>query len=122
MDLSSHQTREFAGETVVCNIDPKRAAKMIEESHFSAKVRRKLDYEYSASNYMAYCVVKDLDLRDYGFGEWNLFHTEQPNLNEAFAQMYEHHDYLVPALRLRRLPCLHRPAVTVQKTVRLLNS
>lgn len=100
VDLNSHQARGFTGKTVVCNIDPKRAAKMIGESHFSAKVRRKLDYEYSASNYMAYCVVKDLDLRDYGFGEWNLFHTEQPNLNEAFAQMYERHDYSSPSFAI----------------------
>jgi all-trans-retinol 13,14-reductase len=33
---------------VICNIDPKKAAKMIGESQFSKTVRRKLDYTYSA--------------------------------------------------------------------------
>jgi all-trans-retinol 13,14-reductase len=100
MDLITHQTAEFTGDTVICNIDPQRAAKMIGIEKFSPTVRRKLDYEYSASNYMAYCVVKDLDLRSYGFGEWNLFHTEQQDLNQAFAQMYDRHDYSHPSFAI----------------------
>ena len=96
-DLLTHETHEFTGDNVICNIDPQRAAKMIGESKFSPKVRRKLDYEYSASNFMAYCVVKDLDLRDYGFGKWNLFHSGHQNLNEAFAQMYDRNDYSNPS-------------------------
>ncbi len=100
MDLTTHQTHEFTGDTVICNIDPKRAAKMIGEEKFSKTVRRKLNYEYSASNYMAYCVVKDLDLRDYGFGKWNLSHTGHQDINEAFAQMYEHNDFSNPSFAI----------------------
>jgi phytoene dehydrogenase-like protein len=100
MDLTTHQTAEFTGNTVICNIDPQRAAKMIGEEKFSQKVRRKLNYEYSASNYMAYCVVKDLDLRDYGFGKWNLSHTGHEDLNEAFAQMYDRHDFSNPSFAI----------------------
>ena len=100
MNLTTHQTAEFTGHTVICNIDPQRAAKMIGVEKFSKTVRRKLDYEYSASNYMVYCVVKDLDLRDYGFGKWNLFHTGHESLNEAFAQMYERHDYSHPSFAI----------------------
>ena len=100
MNLTTHQTAEFTGDTVICNIDPQRAAKMIGVEKFSKTVRRKLDYEYSASNYMVYCVVKDLDLRDYGFGKWNLFHTGHQNLNEAFAQMYDRHDYSNPSFAI----------------------
>jgi all-trans-retinol 13,14-reductase len=100
IDLTTHQTAEFTGNTVICNIDPQRAAKMIGEEKFSQKVRRKLDYEYSASNYMAYCVVKDIDLRDYGFGKWNLSHTGHEDLNEAFAQMYDRHDFSNPSFAI----------------------
>ncbi|MDJ0659524.1 MAG: NAD(P)/FAD-dependent oxidoreductase [Crocosphaera sp.] len=89
----THETEEFTGKTVICNIDPKKAAKMIGFEKFSPSIRRKLDYEYSASNYVAYCVVKDIDLRDYGFGEWNTFHSEQKDLNTAFKQMYEDNDF-----------------------------
>lgn len=100
IDTSTHQTCEFTGDIVICNIDPKKAAKMIGESQFSKAIRRKLDYEYSASNYMAYCAVKNIDLRDYGFGKWNLFHTGHQNLNEAFAQMYDRHDFSNPSFAI----------------------
>ncbi len=66
---------------------------MLGFNKFSRSVRQQLNYEYSASNYVAYCVVKDIDLRDYGFGKWNTFHIEQEDLNTAFKQMYENHDF-----------------------------
>jgi all-trans-retinol 13,14-reductase len=100
IDLVTHQTHEFTGDTVICNIDPQRAAKTIGLEKFSPKVRRKLNYEYSPSNYMAYCVVKDLDLRDYGFGKSNLFHTGELDLNESFARMYERDDFSNPSFAI----------------------
>lgn len=95
--LNSGQFADYFGETVICNIDPKRAAEMIGFEHFSVPVQKKLLYDYSPSNFMAYCVVKDIELRDFGFGRWNLFHTEQPDLNQAFDDMYRHGDYSQPS-------------------------
>ncbi len=100
MDLTTHQTIEFTGQTIICNLDPKKAAQMIGYDQFSKSVQKKLDYEYSASNFMVYCVVKDLDLQDFGFGNWNLFHTEHSDLNEAFDQMYDRHDYSNPSFAI----------------------
>ncbi len=100
MNLTTHQTAEFTGNTVICNIDPQRVAKKIGLEKFSKAIRRKLDYEYSASNYMVYCVVKDLDLRDYGFGKWNIFHTGHEDLNQAFSQMYDRSDYSNPSFAI----------------------
>ena len=88
---------EFSAETIICNMDPRKAAEMIGFSHFSASVRKQLNYEYSPSNFMAYCVVKGIDLRDYGFGKNNLFHTEQQDLNRAFNDMYWRGDYSKPS-------------------------
>ncbi|MGD1941773.1 MAG: phytoene desaturase family protein [Leptolyngbyaceae cyanobacterium] len=109
INLSTHETREFFGENVICNIDPKRAAKMIGLEKFSPAVQRQLDYDYSASNFVAYCVVKDLDLRNYGFGPWNTFHSEDTDLNRAFARMYEHHDFSQPSFAITT-PTLLTPA------------
>jgi all-trans-retinol 13,14-reductase len=99
-DLVTHQTREFTGKTIICNMDPKRAAQMIGPENFSDSIRQKLNYDYSPSNYMSYCVVKDIDLRDYGFGKWNTFHTGHQDLNKAFYQMYEKHDYSNPSFAI----------------------
>ncbi|MDB9306429.1 NAD(P)/FAD-dependent oxidoreductase [Nodularia spumigena CS-591/12] len=96
----THQSREFTGENIICNIDPQKAAQMIGVEKFSRKVRQKLNYEYSPSNFMAYCVVKDIDLREYGFGKWNVFHTSHQNLNEAFYQMYEKNDFSQPSFAI----------------------
>lgn len=100
IDRISNQTNEFFAKTVVCNMDPQKAAKTIGEEKFSSTVRQKLNYSYSPSNYMAYCVVKDIDLRDYGFGKWNTFHTGHRDLNEAFYQMYEKHDFSNPSFAI----------------------
>jgi phytoene dehydrogenase-like protein len=99
-DAIANQTREFTAETIICNMDPKKAAQTIGEEKFSRTVRQRLNYDYSPSNYMVYCVVKDIDLRDYGFGKWNTFHTGHRDLNEAFDLMYEQHDFSNPSFAI----------------------
>ncbi|MCM1981646.1 phytoene desaturase family protein [Lyngbya confervoides] len=96
----TQEIQTFEGKTVICNMDPKKAAQMIGPEKFSPAVRRRLDYDYSPSNFMAYCVVKDLDLRDYGFGPWNTFHSETLDLNQAFARMYEQNDFSQPSFAI----------------------
>ncbi|MGI9263503.1 MAG: phytoene desaturase family protein [Gammaproteobacteria bacterium] len=88
---------DFEGADIICNMDPGRAAEMIGTKHFSRRVRRKIDTEYSPSSLMAYCAVDGIDLRDYGFGRWNLFHTEESDLNKAFENMYLRGDYSRPS-------------------------
>ncbi len=90
--LSNHYAHD-----VICNMDPRQAAEMIGFSHFSPKLRKQLDYDYSYSNYMVYAVVKGIDLRDYGFGKSNLFHTEEMDLNKAFYNMHTLGDYSAPS-------------------------
>jgi len=70
MDLTTHQTHEFTGDTVICNIDP--AAKMIGEEQFSQTVRRKLSYGILRQTIWSIASSKTLICEDYGFGKWNL--------------------------------------------------
>ncbi len=90
-------SQTFHARNIVCNMDPRRAAEMIGLEKFAPKVRKKLNYAYSHSNFMAYCAVSGIDLRDYGFGKWNLFHTEEPDLNKAFYNMLHLGDYSRPS-------------------------
>jgi all-trans-retinol 13,14-reductase len=99
-DKLTGQILEFKGKDMICNIDPKRASQMIGIEKFSRSVQKKLNYDYSPSNYMAYCAVKDIDLRDYGFGKWNTFHTGHQNLNDAFFDMYEKNDFSNPSFAI----------------------
>jgi phytoene dehydrogenase-like protein len=101
MDKNDHSLFiQHHGKDIICNIDPKRTASMIGMDKFSSSVRKKLEYDYSPSNFVAYCVVKGIDLRNFGFGRWNLFHSEQNDLNKAFDDMYDRGDYSAPSFVL----------------------
>lgn len=88
------------GRAVVCNMDPRAAAELIGLQRFSPALRRRLDYAYSPSNFVAYLGVEGLDLRALGFGRHNLFHTDEPDLNRAFDRMYREGDYRRPSFAL----------------------
>lgn len=83
------------GKTIICNFDPKQAAKMIGLDNFSYKVRRALDYDYSWSSFVLYGAVKGINLRDYGFGDWNIWHCQE-DLNKSIEAMYYEQDYSKP--------------------------
>ncbi len=85
--------KSLEAKEVICNMDPRQAAEMIGLHRFSGRVRRQLDYDYSVSSFMAYCVVDHIDLREHGFGRSNLFHAEHPDLNRAFDDMVIRGDY-----------------------------
>ena len=99
-NLESGQVETWRAGSVVCNMDPQKAAEMIGLQYFGGAVRRKLDYDYSPSNFMIYCAVAGIDLADYGFGKWNTFHSGHEDLNEAFNAMYSQHDYSNPSFAI----------------------
>jgi all-trans-retinol 13,14-reductase len=90
----------FMGGSVICNMDPREAATLIGLDRFSARVRERLDYEYSASSFVAYLSVKNLDLREHGFGAFNVFHAESSDLDAAFERMHERGDYSQPSFAM----------------------
>lgn len=81
-----------AAETV-SNMDPRATAELVGLSRFSASVRSKLAYAYSPSSYVAYLGLRGVDLRHLGFGRFNVFHSEDADLDRTFAAMYERADY-----------------------------
>lgn len=93
--VSSGPLEAHYGRQVICNFDPKVAAQMIGMDKFSRRLRRKLSYDYSYSSFVLYGIVQDIDLAEYGFGDWNIWHC-QPDHNQAFSDMYERADYSKP--------------------------
>lgn len=83
------------GKKVICNFDPKVASEMIGIKKFSPKVQNALDYDYSYSSFVLYGIVEDLDLIQYGFGDWNIWHCQEDH-NAAFDAMYHDSDYSNP--------------------------
>jgi phytoene dehydrogenase-like protein len=99
-NLRTDESGSWSAGNVICNMDPKKASEMIGPQHFSRRVRKKLEFEYSPSNFMVYCTVKGINLADYGFGKWNTFHSGHDNLNDAFNAMYHDHDYSNPSFAI----------------------
>ena len=67
----------------ICNMDPKAAAKyLIGWEKFPASEQKKLDYEYSMTGMMMYLGLDNkIDLRDYGFGKFNIWHLQDWDMN-----------------------------------------
>jgi all-trans-retinol 13,14-reductase len=86
---------KHTGKQVICNFDPKHAAHMIGMQHFSKDLQKRLDYDYSYSSFVLYGAVQGIDLADYGFGDWNVWHCQSDH-NKAFEDMYDHNDYSNP--------------------------
>lgn len=78
--------RRFTANTFICNMDPQKAAHLIHDETLTDKQKSALDYEYSPSAFMIYCGVKGLDLRDYGFGNFNIWHQQQWDMNQAWQE------------------------------------
>lgn len=92
---------------IVCNFDPKYAAQMIGMDKFSRKLQRQLDYDYSYSSFVLYGVVRGLDLSQYGFGDWNVWHCQEDH-NKVFERMYAQADYTKPYFAMN-CRSLHTP-------------
>lgn len=76
--------REFSAKTIICNMDPKRAANMIGIDKFGSRFKKKLDYTYSPSGVIVYLGLKDIDLKKYGFGRHNIWHCEDWDMNKIW--------------------------------------
>jgi all-trans-retinol 13,14-reductase len=70
----------------ICNMDPQQAAKkLIGWEKFPKKFQKQLDYDYSFSGLMLYLGLDDgIDLRDHGFGKFNIWHMEDWDMNEMW--------------------------------------
>ena len=75
----------------ICNMDPQAAAKrLIGWNKFPPREQKKLDYEYSLTGLMIYLGLDDkIDLRDHGFGNFNIWHLEQWDMNKMWREQKE---------------------------------
>lgn len=86
VSVETKDGKVFTAREIICNIDPAKSAEMIGLDKFPAGWDKKLNYRYSPSGMMIYLGVKDLDLRKYGFGSFNIWHLEQWDMNKMWAE------------------------------------
>lgn len=79
--------KTFTAKNFICNADPQKMSEMIGLQYFPKAEQKKLDYKYSQAGVMIYLGLKDIDLRDYGFGSFNTWHLEQWDMNQMWREM-----------------------------------
>lgn len=84
----------FIADNYICNMDPQQAAQIIGWENIPDDYQYELAYHYSPSAFLTYVGVEGIDLRDYEFGNHNIWHIEQWDMNKTWREQMEgHHDH-----------------------------
>lgn len=89
--VETHDGKVFtAKKAFICNMDPQTAAKkLIGWDKFPKKFQKQLTYEYSFTGVMIYLGLEGIDLRDHGFGAFNIWHLEDWDMNDMWQKGLE---------------------------------
>lgn len=98
----------FTARRYVSNVDPRLTARLAGEEQLPADAER-LRYTYSCSTVTMYLAVKGLDLRDHGFGSFNVWHYPHSDINRMYDVQLRARDLSDPWLFLST-PTLHSDA------------
>lgn len=90
--------RTFRGRTVIANMDPRHCVELIGREHFPRPFLKKVNYEYSVASYSIYLGIRGIDLRNYGFGNWNVWHYPHLDVNRAYQAQVDENDLRDPWL------------------------
>jgi len=101
--------RVFRARRYISNLDPALTMRLVGANHFPSGYQKKLVYEYSTSSFTLYLGVKGCDLREHGFGSYNVWHYPHDDINRMYRDQLERHDLSNPWLFLAT-PSLHSDA------------
>lgn len=107
--VQTRDGRVLTATRYVSNLDPQRTAAMIGDAHLPRSYRKRMQYPYSSGNLTLYLAVRGLDLRDHGFGSWNVWHYPHDDLNAIYRRQLVDGDYREPWLFMST-PTLHTEA------------
>tara|TARA_Y100000310_G_scaffold345616_1_gene467342 strand:- start:241 stop:1899 length:1659 start_codon:yes stop_codon:yes gene_type:complete len=78
--------KKFKAKNYICNMDPQAASKLIGGSKFPSPFKKKLNYKYSPSALMVYLGLKDVNLRKYNLGSYNIWYTPNKDFNQSYKE------------------------------------
>jgi phytoene dehydrogenase-like protein len=105
VSVATTNGQTFRARRYVSNVDPRRTAELAGEAWF-ARDRRRLRYEYSCGTFTMYLAVKGIDLRDHGFGSFNVWHYPHADIDRMYDDQLVRHDLSNPWLFMST-PTLH---------------
>jgi all-trans-retinol 13,14-reductase len=96
----------FHAERYISNADPARTLQLLGPQPVPAAYERAMKYEYSSSNFTIYLGVKGIDLREHGFGSFNVWHYPHDDINRIYRVQSRDNDLSDPWLFMST-PTLH---------------
>jgi all-trans-retinol 13,14-reductase len=87
---------EFRGRRLISNLDPSRTAQLAGFDEEDARGWWRRDYEYSPAPFNLYLVLEGIDLRDYGFGNFNFWQYPHEDINAIYQAQVRDHDLSDP--------------------------
>ncbi len=103
-EVRTKDGQRFTAERFISNVDPTRTAELTG----TAWRGKRPGYRYSSSTFTIYLGIRDLDLRDFGFGSYNVWHYPHADLNRIYRDQ-ANHDLSDPWLFMST-PTLHSDA------------
>ncbi len=97
--VTTKSGERFSAKRYVSNVDPRRTAEL-------AGTRSREAYDYSCGTFTMYLAIRGLDLRDHGFGSFNVWHYPHADINRIYDDQLVRHDLSNPWLFLST-PTLH---------------
>jgi all-trans-retinol 13,14-reductase len=104
--VSTSAGERFTASRYLSNVDPRRTQGLLSPPPAAPAPRGLRDYAYSHSTITMYLAVRGLDLRDHGFGSFNLWHYPHADLARMYRDQVERRDLSNPWLFLST-PSLH---------------
>ncbi|MBS2018339.1 MAG: NAD(P)/FAD-dependent oxidoreductase [Deltaproteobacteria bacterium] len=106
--VTTKNGRTFTAKRYVSNVDPRRTVELTgaEGRAAFARDRARLDYEYSCGTFTLYLAVRGLDLREHGFGSFNVWHYPHADIDRMYDDQLLRHDVSNPWLFMST-PTLH---------------
>ncbi len=74
----------FRARRYISNVDPRRTAALVDEHSLPRRYVERLAYDYSASTVTVYLGLRGIDLRDHGFGSFNVWHYPHDDLDAMY--------------------------------------
>ncbi|MBI4040936.1 MAG: NAD(P)/FAD-dependent oxidoreductase [Deltaproteobacteria bacterium] len=99
----------FQAPVIICNMDPQKFVKMMDQNDLPTSFSKRVDYDYSVSALTLFLGVQGLNLRDYGFGKGNIWHYPHLDINRIYEGQHEKRNLSDPWFFMST-PTLYSPA------------
>jgi all-trans-retinol 13,14-reductase len=86
VSVETENGKTFTADNFICNADPQMISKMIGQEKFPRKQKKQLNYDYAVAGMVIYLGLKDIDLKEFGFGSYNIWHQTQWDMNQAWKE------------------------------------